>query len=368
MANNNPQRLAGWASRWLTGELQALASVGNWEAAIQTFQQMGDVTREEAVPGTQNMVSSSSTTNNMNQTTSTSLYHQKQTQNARVFHYTTIISACAKADQWEAALRAFTHMHREAKCEPNVKTYTSVIHACTKGDRLDLALRAWGMMEADGVVANCYTTTALVAAFAKAGKWQEAITATLEAEKNPFPNQEPNIFTYTAAMDACRRAEKAEAAVGMLKRMTRERGIKGNTVSYTTALHACATSKDWKSALEVLDMMKEDKIFIVPFARNCALQALAEAPAEVAERGLDPWLGARKDKVNTFSEKKMINQQQDEAKTVTVNNNSNNSNAASSSSSSNSSKNDDFSSSSSSPMDLLQDPPTPASYKEQKKW
>ena len=148
--------------------------------------------------------------------------------------------------------------------------------------------------------------------------------------------------------------------------MTRERGIKGNTVSYTTALHACATSKDWKSALEVLDMMKEDKIFIVPFARNCALQALAEAPAEVAERGLDPWLGARKEKVNTFSEKKMMDmnnknhQQKEEATTVTVNNTTSNKNSSNNNSSN---KNDDES-----PMDLLQDPPTPASYKEQKKW
>lgn len=368
MANTNPQRLAGWASRWLTDELQALASVGNWEAAIQTFQQMGDVTREEPVPGTQNIIASSALSSSLSAssssssptTTSTSpSYHQKQAQNARIFHYTTIISACAKADQWEAALRAFTHMHREAKCEPNVKTYTSVIHACTKGDRLDLALRAWGMMEADGVVANCFTTTALVAAFAKAGKWQEAIAATLEAEKNPFPNQEPNVFTYTAAMDACRRAQQAQAALGMLKRMTRVRGIVANTVSYTTALNACATSKDWKAALEVLDMMKEDKIFIVPFARSCALQVLAEAPPEIADKGLDPWLGQRKDKINTFSEKKAGF---GEAKTVTVKTNSNS--AAGDEEEQTSAAISDSTAS----ADLLQDPPTPASYKEQKQW
>ncbi len=354
MANTNPTRLAGWASRWLTGELQALASVGNWEAAIQTFQQMGDVTREEPIPGTQNMMIS---TSNKNQPTKFQPSHEQQlNSSAKVFHYTTIISACAKAEQWEAALRAFTHMHREAKCEPNVKTYTSVIHACTKGNRLDLALRAWGMMEADGVVSNCYATTALVAAFARAGKWQEAIAATLEAESNPFPNQEPNIFTYTAAMDACRRAgNKADKAVEIMKRMKDVRGIRGNTVSYTTALNACAAAKDWESALKVLDQMREEKIFLVPFARTCALEALSDAPDEtLAEKALEPWGGKSSEDVvgRTVSEFKRKSQlEKSQRKRVQDEQDDQNQNSNGSEKS----------------EDLLQDPPTPASYQQQKK-
>ena len=315
MSTNQSAKLAGWASRWLTSELQALASAGSWEAAIQTFTQMSGMTREEPVPGTapqpitsqlspaaasvfgasDGATSASSSSSSASTITSgTNAVLERQQHQARVYHYTTIISACGKAGQWEAALQAFTHMHH-ARVAPNIRTYCSVLHSCTRGEKLDLALRAWAMMESDGVVANVFATTAMVSAFSRAGRWDDAIRMTIDAETSPFPNQEPNIFTYTAAMDGCRRAARADMAVALLTRM-RERGLRANTVSVATALHACAVARDWQCALRALDHMKADGVMLVPFARTCALDAIADAPVAVAQAGLDAWVGGARER------------------------------------------------------------------------
>jgi pentatricopeptide repeat protein len=198
---------------------------------------------------------------------------------SNVFHYTTVVSGCARAGKWEAALATFSHMHR-ARVEPNVHTYTSVIHACTAGKRLDLAMRAYALMESSGVVANVHATTALVAACAKVGEWQRALDVLAEAERAPL--HDPNVFTYTSAMDACRRAGQATAAVQVLRRM-QERGVRANTVTFNTALNACAATRDWQLALTVLQMMKEAGVRPIPFTKVCVAEAFVGAPDAVRE-------------------------------------------------------------------------------------
>ena len=49
-----------------------------------------------------------------------------------VITYSSLISACEKAGQWERALSLFEGMHQDG-CRPNVITYNSLITACAQG-------------------------------------------------------------------------------------------------------------------------------------------------------------------------------------------------------------------------------------------
>ena len=49
-----------------------------------------------------------------------------------VITYSSLISACEKAGQWELALELFNEMHQEG-CLPNTVTFNSLITACAQG-------------------------------------------------------------------------------------------------------------------------------------------------------------------------------------------------------------------------------------------
>ena len=49
-----------------------------------------------------------------------------------VITYSSLISACEKAGQWELALELFNEMHTEG-CVPNTVTFNSLITACAQG-------------------------------------------------------------------------------------------------------------------------------------------------------------------------------------------------------------------------------------------
>lgn len=49
-----------------------------------------------------------------------------------VITYSSLISACEKAGQWETALRIFNEMQQD-NCVPNTVTYNSLVTACAQG-------------------------------------------------------------------------------------------------------------------------------------------------------------------------------------------------------------------------------------------
>lgn len=53
-----------------------------------------------------------------------------------VITYSSLISACEKAGQWELALELFNEMAGEG-CVPNTVTYNSLITACAQGSFTD---------------------------------------------------------------------------------------------------------------------------------------------------------------------------------------------------------------------------------------
>jgi pentatricopeptide repeat protein len=53
-----------------------------------------------------------------------------------VITYSSLMSACEKAGQWETALQIFGEMQKDG-CVPNTVTYNSLVTACAQGAASD---------------------------------------------------------------------------------------------------------------------------------------------------------------------------------------------------------------------------------------
>jgi pentatricopeptide repeat domain-containing protein 1 len=243
------ERIAGWSSRWLTDELTALSRAGNWDAALETF---AAVSGAAGPGGGSAMVSTN------------------------VYHYTTLISACARHGQWRPALNCYAHM-RERGIEPNVKTFTSIIHACGAAGRADLASRAYALLQCAGVIPNVHSMTALVTAFSRSGSWNKAVAVLIDSEDDLACN--PNVFSYTAAMDGCRRAGRWDVAMALLHRME-ARGVEPNSVTFNTAIAACAPTEQWAAASAAFAMMRGHGVKPTAYTQTNLIQAFENSPLQ----------------------------------------------------------------------------------------
>jgi pentatricopeptide repeat domain-containing protein 1 len=249
MSRLQTERIAGWSSRWLTDELTSLSRAGSWDAAIETFTAVSGAT---SPAGGAPVVSTN------------------------VYHYTTLISACARHGQWVPALQCYGHM-RERGVEPNIKTYTSIIHACGAAGRSDLASRAYALMQCSQIHPNVQAMTALVTAFARSGAWHKSVAVLVDSEDDLACN--PNVFSYTSAMDGCRRAGRWDVAVALLHRMD-SRGVDPNAVTFNTAIAACAKVGEWAAAASVYALMRGHGVKPTQYTQDNLVEAFAGSPLD----------------------------------------------------------------------------------------
>jgi pentatricopeptide repeat protein len=73
---------------------------------------------------------------------------------------------------------------------------------------------------------------------------------------------EPNVVTYTIAMDALGRAGRWDQASDLLEQMVK-RGIAMDAVSYRTALNSCGKAEDWDRVSRLLEV-RHGRAWLVP--------------------------------------------------------------------------------------------------------
>lgn len=234
MATLSQARIAGWASRWATDELQALARVGNWEGAMSVFNQLEGM-------------------------------HITQT---NVFHYTTVINACARAGEHDGAMRLFSKMKSKG-VRPNIYTYTALINSCARDKKVDAALMLYAEARLSEIKPNVKTITALVTVCSRAGMWEKSMQMLQEAEELMIA---PNVLTYTAVMDGCRRAAICAPAISLLAKMRNPDNVRPNEVTYNTLLGACKEAKDFDAALRVYARMAADGFPPRPYTKELLVE------------------------------------------------------------------------------------------------
>jgi pentatricopeptide repeat domain-containing protein 1 len=231
MATLSQARVARFTARWLTDELNSFARTGNWEGALQTFEHLQQ----------------------------SSLVHRN------VYHYTTVLKACSRAGQMDAAMKVFRQM-KANQVKPNVYTYTTLINGCAMTKKIDVALRLFAEMRLAEVPPNVRTMTALITACSRCGQWEKAFQVLDQCEELLIA---PNVLTYTAAMDGCRRAGVCAPAVALLEsKMCDATQVRPNEVTYNTVLGACTAAKDYAAAQRVFARMVADGYDPIEYTRD----------------------------------------------------------------------------------------------------
>ena len=115
-----------------------------------------------------------------------------------IIAYSTAISACEKAYQWQAAMSLLFNTLL-AKMKMDLIAYSATISACEKCQQWQYALLLFHEIKAGSHV-DLITYNSVISACENAGKWQEALELLFEAEDVSLKT---TTMTYNVAISAC---------------------------------------------------------------------------------------------------------------------------------------------------------------------
>jgi len=150
----------------------------------------------------------------------------------------------------EAFMKQESWRDQEREC-------TMAIRAFSHQRRLAAALAVLDAMEGRGAVPNVWHYTAAVNACARGSQWSKALELLGSMERSGVG---ANILTYNAAISACTKAKETGPALALLRRMDATEGAKPDHVSFSACISACTSQGDWNTALELLQTMKSRNI------------------------------------------------------------------------------------------------------------
>lgn len=160
------------------------------------------------------------------------------------------LNACAKAGEWEPALRLLEEKQEEI--ELNVVCYNAAITACGIGRQPERALRLLRDMPKLGIVPDIYNYNVVVRAFGQNGQWEEAIGLLREAESTGIAVDD---ICYCAVIKACGEALQWEKAWGLFREMP-SKGVRPNSAVYSSIIKACGRCGQWQLSMALLREMR----------------------------------------------------------------------------------------------------------------
>lgn len=201
------------------------------------------------------------------------------------FSYSALISALARAGQWQQAERYFNELLQKSAtdetCRPNTVTYAALISGEPPPPPPALRLAA----RPPPPPAACRSTRPLLnpplplptlpatppapAAYEKGRQLEKALKAFQRQLENDV---EPDVITFSSLIAACERAGSVERAVWLLD-MMHALGLAGPQQMYCGVLAACGPR--WEPALEVFLGMQCAGVDATPQAAALLLTALA---------------------------------------------------------------------------------------------
>ena len=132
-------------------------------------------------------------------------------------------------------------------------------------------------MRSAGVQPNLITWSAALDACAKAepAQWQTAVGLLREMQEAGIP---PTVVSYNAAITTCGRAGELKQALQLTVEM-RNAGIQRDLITWSALIDACAKAEpaQWETALALLREMQEAGIFPTVVSYNAAITACGRA-------------------------------------------------------------------------------------------
>jgi len=169
-----------------------------------------------------------------------------------VVTYNALLMALEKGGQWERAIEVLTEMREESNIEPDIIGYNTCISACKKVGRWDRALALVHQLRAHGLRANVVTYSALISALAEGEQAERAVRVYEEMARVDVP---PNIITFNALLNALARAGKWQRAFGLMAEL-RAADLKPDLITFTSLISACGRAGKYERALATFRELK----------------------------------------------------------------------------------------------------------------
>lgn len=183
------------------------------------------------------------------------------------FTFTTAITACGKAGQWERALGLLEEMEGAGRPQgeggqrstvaiaPNVAAINAAISACARGGQAERALGLLNRMATrdGGKLVGSIRMSDGFEGRDKSGSKFSTLRGEAAEERPAWPAADS--VSFNSAMEACAISGRWQEGATLLCRM-REAGVRPDVCSYGAHLACLRAGGQWQRALEVLEEMR----------------------------------------------------------------------------------------------------------------
>ncbi|CAJ1427927.1 unnamed protein product, partial [Effrenium voratum] len=163
-----------------------------------------------------------------------------------VVSFSSCISACEKAGEWQRALDLLCLMPTQ-EVSPNAYSFSSAISACQKSSEWQQALAVFSAMTSS-LAPDVFACSGAISACEPDGQWKQGLA--LLSSMGHW-HIIPNIVCLSAAISACGRGEAWQAAMALWRDLPR-RFLRPDAVCFNSAISACEKSGRWREALDLL--------------------------------------------------------------------------------------------------------------------
>ncbi|CAJ1340837.1 unnamed protein product [Effrenium voratum] len=223
---------------------------------------------------------------------------------AKSIVWNSVISACTNhRTGWQVGLALLDLLERDSNCKANVVSYNLVLGALMKCSEMGVAVNLLRDFPSRQILPDtCSFNTVMgtlakqpprcdlvlsileecgrgpgldtqsfniaVAACGRANRWQKAIDF-LEVMRSA--RSQPDLYSYTSAISACKEAAAWKAAE-LLEEMKGAK-LQPGIVTYGAVISARASDGDWKAALALLNEAKDSSLEVTTIACNSVIDA-----------------------------------------------------------------------------------------------
>lgn len=159
---------------------------------------------------------------------------------------------CSKQRNWRIALDVFAAMKQAEGYKANVRLYSMIIRILAKANQPQRALQLFDEMQTVAIDPDVYVFTALLDAYGRSGMLEKAVSVFHKMKETPACK--PNATTYGYMMAAYGRARQWEKIDSLFSEM-RDIGLKSLGSTFNVVIGAYGKGGLWTKMEEALDAM-----------------------------------------------------------------------------------------------------------------
>ncbi|XP_062106412.1 pentatricopeptide repeat-containing protein At3g29290 isoform X2 [Humulus lupulus] len=187
--------------------------------------------------------------------------------------YCLLVSIFVRCNQNELALDAYCEMLR-SKFEPGSDTMQAIIGACAKEGKWEFAMNVFQSMLKRNIKPNAIACNALINSLGKAGEVKLAF-GVYDIMKSL--GHLPDAYTWNALLSALYRANRHDDALQLFENIKQEKNSQLNSHLYDVALMSCSKLGLWERALQLLWQMETNGISVSTASYNLVISACETA-------------------------------------------------------------------------------------------